>query len=96
MPRGGSKPGERRGGRPKGAVNKDKRPLLEMLAAKFPDYHPVLAMAEIANDENNELKLRFDASKEVAQYVTPKLKSVEHTGEGGGNLIIEIRRITDA
>lgn len=34
-------------------------------------------MAEIANDPEVDLNLRFNASKEVAQYVAPKLKNVE-------------------
>lgn len=88
MARGGSKPGERRGGRPKGAVNKDKRELLARIQEKCPGYDPVVAMAMIATDAENALELRFQAHKEVAQYVTPKLKSVEHRGDIAGDLVI--------
>lgn len=85
MPRG-AKPGERRGGRAKGTPNKDKQSLLQLIQQKFPGYHPVIAMAEIANsdDETVDLNTRFQAHKEVAQYVEPKRKAVEHSGEGGG------------
>ena len=76
----GAKPGERRGGRKKGIPNKDKRELIDMIQERFPGYHPVLAMAEIANDLDNDKKLRFDATKEVAQYVVPKRKAVEVSG----------------
>ncbi len=76
--------GRKTGGRQKGTPNKDKKELLDQLAERFPDYHPVLAMAEIANDEKAGAEMRFQAHKEVAQYVTPKLKSIEHTaGEDG-------------
>ena len=63
-----------------GSPNKNKQALIILLQAKYPDYHPVLAMAEVANDETNDLPTRFNAHKEVAQYVTPKLKAVEHSG----------------
>lgn len=55
-----------------------------MLSERFPDYHPVMAMAEIANDPAVELDVRFQAHKEVAQYIEPKRKAVEHTGSEGG------------
>jgi len=81
--------GRKTGGRQKGTPNKDKKELLDQMAEKFPDYHPVLAMAAIANDENAGPEMRFQAHKEVAQYVTPKLKSVEHTaGEDGGDFVV--------
>lgn len=83
MPRG-SLPGERRGGRQKGTPNKPKQALVEMMAERWPGYHPVLAMAAIANDESVELETRFQAHKEVAQYVEPKRKAIEHTGSEGG------------
>jgi len=69
--------------RTKGATNKNKQALIALLQAKYPDYHPVLEMAEVAcaKDENgeyvNDLPTRLAANKEVAQYVTPKLKAVE-------------------
>ena len=47
----GSKPGEHRGGRKKGTPNQDKQELIDMIQEKFPNYHPLLALAEIANDD---------------------------------------------
>jgi RecJ-like exonuclease len=38
-------------GRKKGTKNKDKQGVLEMIQEKFPDYHPVVAMAAIAHDD---------------------------------------------
>jgi hypothetical protein len=65
------------GGRPKGSPNKNKQALLNLLQSQYPDYHPVLEMAKIAHDENANLALRASMHKEIAQYVTPKLKAVD-------------------
>lgn len=62
-----------------GSPNKNKQALLKILQAKYPDYHPVLELATIAHESEDET-IRFNAHKEVAQYVTPKLKAVEHSG----------------
>ncbi|RLW63582.1 MAG: hypothetical protein B6D73_15185 [gamma proteobacterium symbiont of Stewartia floridana] len=69
--------GKKTGGRQAGTPNKDKQPLLDALRERFPDYHPVLAMAEIANDEEAPRELRFQAHKEVSQYIEPKRKALE-------------------
>lgn len=63
--------------RPKGSPNKPKRRLLQLLQEKYPDYHPVLEMAAVANDKEADIKTRFDANKEVAKYVEPVLKAIE-------------------
>jgi len=69
-------------GRPPGSLNKPKRKLLQILDEKYPGWHPVVQMAGIANDESNDLLTRFNAAKEVAPYVTPKLKQVTLDPEG--------------
>ena len=65
-----------------------------MLEQRFPGYHPVVAMADIAtstfekaDEEGNVLTLptysietRMMAHREVAKYVEPQLKAVEHRG----------------
>ncbi len=68
------------GGRPKGSRNKPKQRLIALLEAKYPGYNPVVELARIAHETDDE-QLRFNAHKEVAQYVTPKLKAVETTVE---------------
>jgi hypothetical protein len=43
-------------------------------------------MAEMANDETLSTQDRFQAAKEVAKYVTPQLKAIEHL-DGDGNAL---------
>ena len=69
---------EKTGGRTKGGVNKKTADLIEAIKAKFPNYNPVVAMAEIGNDAKNPIEIRLSAHKEVAQYMFPKRKAVEH------------------
>ena len=71
-------------GRPAGVPTKPKRALLALLDEKFPGWHPVVQMAEMANDGTLSTQDRFQAAKEVARYVTPQLKAVEVTGDEGG------------
>ena len=68
------------GGRKKGTPNKDKKALLDLINERFPGYHPVVSMADIANDESQTMELRASMHKEVSQYVEPKRKSVELSG----------------
>ena len=66
-----------------GATNKNKRGLLARLQQDFPNYHPIVEMARVANDPNADPQARFAANKEVAKYVTPQLKAVDLTGDLG-------------
>src|SRR5689334_9428245 len=88
----GSKPGERRGGRQAGTPNKLTQEISERLAAKGVD--PIEGLADIATEAMTEakamepgtaekrdwLKLAQAANSELAQYVAPKRKAVEHSG----------------
>ena len=66
--------------------------ILSLIQEKYPDYHPILAMAEIANDTSTDAGVRVAIHRELANYVFPKLKAVEHTGkvEGGGAMRIDV------
>ena len=88
MSRGGSKPGERRGGRCKGTPNKKTAAVAEVLAELGLD--PIKQMGQIAMDEHVELSVRVQVLKELCQYVAPKRKAVEVTGEEGGPVKGEI------
>ncbi len=116
---------QKTGGRQKGTPNKEKTELLATIQNKYKGYHPVMAMADVANaktkrsqppstiarkmisaanaeenfnakvrvlaamikeiqvDAKAEVDLAFQANKEVAQYVAPKLKAVEVSGTLG-------------
>lgn len=65
--------------------NKEFRAALDArLREKYPDWDPVLAMAEIATrrvaTKAIGMDLIFAAQKEVAQYLHPKLRSIELKG----------------
>jgi hypothetical protein len=83
-------------GRPAGVPTKPKRALLALLNEKFPGWHPVVQMAEIANDDSQTIDLRFNAAKEVAKYVTPQLKAVEVTGDETSPLQVTVRIVPHA
>jgi len=51
--------------------------VLSLIHTKFPNYHPLLAMAEMAHDTNVEDSVKFNCHKELARYVAPQLKAVE-------------------
>lgn len=63
--------------------------VLALIQAKYPGYHPLVAMVDLAHTSDDE-KLRFDCHKTVAEYVEPKLRSIEVRGEnmGGGLTVI--------
>lgn len=69
--------GTKTGGRKKGTPNTERKELNEMLTDKYPGYHPVMAMADIANNKRNNLSIIFQANKEVAKYICPQLKAVD-------------------
>jgi len=83
MPRG-SKPGERRGGRKKGTPNKKSQDVQAMLDKM--GCNPLEGMAQIAQEalEEGDRTLAGQMYKELAQYVAPKRKAVEMTGDAGG------------
>lgn len=65
-------------GRPKGSSKKkfsyDVSVILKALG-----YCPFTHLVEMARDENWSKKERTQAAVELAQYVAPKLKAIEHT-----------------
>ena len=63
--------------------------LLAVVRAKYPGYHPVLSMVDIAHNTEASLELQFNCHKTVAKYIEPELKSVEVKGE-----LREIKTVT--
>lgn len=81
---GGSKPGERRGGRQKGTPNKRtvaKRALTERLKRK--GITPLEYMLKVMRDRNAEGARRDDMAKAAAPYMHPRLNAIQHTGKDG-------------
>ena len=79
--------GKKTGGRQKGTPNKDPKALQDRIAERYPGWDPVEAMAEIAQDDKNDVMIRLAALKEIAQYIHPKRKAIEHTGKDGAPLV---------
>lgn len=79
MPR---KPGTpKTGGRKTGTPNKNNLPVRERLeAAMGAGWCPIVALAEIGVDPEVPLDLRVRCLSEVAPYMEPKKRAVEHTG----------------
>lgn len=53
---------------------------------------PLEGMALIAMDNKNRPELRGRMFAELAQYVYPKLRTIEHSGPGGGPLEVDVPR----
>lgn len=83
MPRGGSRPGERRGGRQKGTPNRrtlrtreDLWTYIEQASTPAQDAHPFRRLVQrmlTTDDESVEVA----CAKELADRLMPKLKAVE-------------------
>jgi hypothetical protein len=69
--------GYKTGGRQKGTPNRNRVALLEKLATAFPEYDPLLALAELAQDDEVDLSVRLDCHKTLATYLYPKMRSVD-------------------
>jgi len=76
--------GQKTGGREAGTPNKDTANLQVRLAAL--DCDPIEGLARIAMNRRASLAVRVKAFAEIAHYVYPKRKAVEHTGADGGLL----------
>lgn len=98
--RGGSDPGQRRGGRKVGSKSAAQTELEKMLRAELGERYrcPIVTMTchasgiDPATGEPADYEPEFihKAAADVAQYIRPKLKAVEHKGEGGGPIQVII------
>src|SRR3974377_682221 len=79
-------PRPKSGGRKRGTPNRRTADIQEKLAAMGCD--PIAGMAAIAMDEKQDIGLRAQMFKELAQYIAPKRKSVEMSGADGGELTL--------
>jgi hypothetical protein len=74
--------GRKTGGRVKGTPNKTTVAVAERLEAIGCD--PLEGMAKIAMDINTPIEVRAKLYSELAQYIAPKRKAIEHTGDPTG------------
>ena len=87
-------------GRPKGSGNRPlKRLLHDRLAEKYPDYDPILDLVDSCikikqiaetTGELSDYKSAVDSTEKLAQYLQPRLKSVEQTGDS--KLVVSLQR----
>lgn len=55
--------------------------LLDAIRLKYPNYHPLVAIAEIAHSDQAPIDLKFQCHKTIAKYIEPELKAVEVRSE---------------
>ena len=62
----------------------------EKLASNYPDHNPLIALAEIALDQSNDLSVRIDCHKTIAAYVHPKMRTSAPVEQMDSNIVINI------
>ena len=72
--------------------------ILDMIQAKFPDYHPLMAIADIAHNPSPEIswELRVKCHGVIADKIVPNLKSVENKGFDKNDRRITISMFDDS
>jgi hypothetical protein len=56
-----------------------KASLLAMLRERYPDFHPVLAMLDLANKVTTPVEVKARLLNDVASYTVPRIKPIEFT-----------------
>ena len=92
MPRG-SAPGERRGGRQAGTLNKKSQDIAAKAIAEGET--PLEYMLRVMRDPTADDARRADMAKSAAPYIHPRLASTEVKGEGGGPIQVTIVRYSE-
>jgi hypothetical protein len=74
--------GRKYGGRTKGTPNKKTQEILALIEDTG-CMHPITGLAKIAQQtyDEGDFATSMGAFKELAQYVAPKRKAIEHSGE---------------
>jgi len=84
--------GLKTGGRKIGTPNRKTTEIVGLILDRYPDYHPLLSLVQIATDLNNDVSIRLQANKEIAKYVCPQLKSIEVNNQQSEEVIIKVIR----
>ena len=87
MPRGAA-PGERRGGRAKGTLN--KRTLEQVRAIEESGLTPLEYLMSVVRDTNADQAVRIDAAGKAAPYVHPRLATTEISLNTSGKHVEEM------
>ena len=77
--------GRKTGGRKKGTPNKATASKAAEIAAS--GMTPLEYLLDVMRTDEDALR-RLDAAKAAAPYVHPKLAAIEHSGKGGGPIIV--------
>lgn len=80
------------GGKSKGCKHKINRDIVGLLDSL--KCNPIEGLARIATNDKVDISVRVHAYGKLARYVHPELKSVEHTGPGGGAIQHELTDIS--
>jgi len=83
MAGGGSAPGQRRGGRAKGTVNRRTAGLVEQLEALGLNPIAELAAASATARDQGDLANWISANKSLLPYLYPRRKAIDVTTSGG-------------
>jgi hypothetical protein len=78
-----------------------KKAVSRIIASNYPNFDPVLAMVDMVHEDEVERSIKFQCLKEVAQYLYPKLKSVEvqvedNTGKSRDDIIRRLRELDNS
>ena len=76
-------------GRKAGTPNRRSQEVQELLESM--DCDPITGMARIAMDETIDMQIRARMFTELAQYVAPKRKAIEHSGDGAAVPVVIIK-----
>ena len=86
--------GRKTGGRQKGTPNRRTQEIIEKLDTLGCD--PIEGMARIAMDESNTVELRGRMYAELAHYVFPKRKAIEHSGDIGRQYVARMPEVAES
>jgi len=75
---------------------KTKSTILSAIQERYPNYHPLLAIAEIAHTPGVDVELAFQCHKTIAKYVEPELKSIEVKQDLQAKTYLKISLFEDA
>lgn len=55
--------------------------ILDMINERYPTYHPLVAIADMAHRGNLPPALELDCHKTIAEYTEPKLRALDVRGQ---------------